>query len=66
LLLQLVKDGKADDGPAFRRIGLTKLSPWADHKALHNDKVLEVFNSDVDMPHRGYDQETGMHRILII
>lgn len=64
LILQLIK-GHARN-PAFRRIGLTKLSPWADNKALHQQKILEVYGSDVDMPHHGYDPETGMHRILIV
>lgn len=69
LILQLVKGKVVKDhekGPAFRRIGLTKLSPWADHKALHNLQILEVYGSDMDMPHQGYDQNTGMHRIVII
>lgn len=64
LILQLVKGHER--GPAFKRIGLTKLSPWADNKALRDQKILEVFPSDIDMPHQGYDAETGMHRILII
>ncbi|RMZ68292.1 heterokaryon incompatibility [Pyrenophora seminiperda CCB06] len=65
LLLQLVRGN--EPGPAFRRIGLTKLSPWADSVALHDYKMLDVYGSDVDMPHyQGYDAETGMHRILIV
>ncbi|KAF2794773.1 hypothetical protein K505DRAFT_241443 [Melanomma pulvis-pyrius CBS 109.77] len=62
LLLQLVK--RHESGPAYKRIGLTKLSPWADSGTA--DKILDVFQSDIDMPHQGYDPETGMHRILII
>ncbi|KAF1949897.1 HET-domain-containing protein [Byssothecium circinans] len=64
LILQLVKGHPM--GNVFRRIGLTRLSPWADHVAVHNDSLLEVYGSDVDMPHQGYDPQTGMHRILLI
>lgn len=62
LILQLVRSHPS--GPAFRRVGLTKLSPWADNGAVH--KILDVFQSDVAMPHQGYDAKTGMHRILIV
>jgi len=61
LLLQLLKE---HDKSTYRRIGLTKLSPWADSGTVH--KILDVYPSDVDMPHQGYDAKTGMHRILII
>jgi hypothetical protein len=69
LLLQEVKGKKIDGiegGGMYRRIGLTKLSPWADHMALQQNKILEVFSSDIDLPHQGFDAETGMHRILIV
>ncbi|KAF2118166.1 hypothetical protein BDV96DRAFT_488974 [Lophiotrema nucula] len=65
LLLQLKRDW-TESGPVFRRIGLTKLSPWADNRAMQEDKVLEAFPSDVDMPHQGYDPETGTHRIVLV
>lgn len=65
LLLQLIKGH--EDGPAYRRIGITKLSPWAANKALHPEHgILEVYGSDVDMPHQGYDGATGTHRILVV
>ncbi|PSN69911.1 HET-domain-containing protein [Corynespora cassiicola Philippines] len=64
LLIQLVKEHSS--GPAFRRIGLTKLSPWADSRALNDEKILESYNSDVDMPHQGYDAMTGEHTILML
>lgn len=72
LLLQLVLKG--DDGrkKAFRRIGLTKLSPWADSKALEEGKdgmakILIPQYRDNDMPHvRGYNAEEGTHEILLV
>lgn len=68
LILQLVRgrdiEGFSGGEHAFRRIGLTKLSPWADHLTAHG--ILEPFESDIGMPHQDYDSKTGMHRILII
>jgi hypothetical protein len=60
LLLQLVHGEKA----TFRRIGLTKLSPWADKLARH--QLLDSFESDVDIPHDDYDAETGTHGFYLI
>lgn len=67
LLLQLVKEDTCD-GPItmYKRIGLTKLSPWADNSAVQSLRILEAFDSDVTIPNQGYDWETGTHRILII
>jgi hypothetical protein len=60
-------------GPAvFRRIGVTKLSPWADSKALARRKgrkefgILEFVQSDINMPYEAYDAETGTHMIKLI
>lgn len=73
LILQLEKSCK--EGPAFRRVGITKLSPYGDHKALEDLEILKAYESDGAMPHRGddpktgkkgYDPETGMHRIFLI
>lgn len=64
LILQLDKNHKK--GVVFRRVGVTKLSPYADHNALDKLKILEAYPSDISMPHRGYDPETGMHRIMIV
>jgi hypothetical protein len=69
LLLQLVPNKRV-----FRRIGLTKLSPWADSEALKQDsargdlepEILKVRESDVDMPHQGYNAQEGLHRIMLI
>jgi hypothetical protein len=81
LLLQLEPEGEHGRQNAFRRIGLTKLSPWADSKALDDTeitasgsrvrtgvpKILRVEDSDVDMPHQGgYDAKEGTHRILLV
>jgi hypothetical protein len=65
LILQLIQGH--ENGPNFRRIGLTKLSPWADVKAFSSEHgILEVYGSDVNMPHQGYDGTTGMHRIRVV
>jgi hypothetical protein len=68
LLLQLVSTKHA-----FRRIGLTKLSPWADSEALKvcadgdlGPEILRVSESDVDMPHQGYNPKNGRHRIVLV
>ncbi|KAJ4339842.1 hypothetical protein N0V95_007679 [Ascochyta clinopodiicola] len=55
----------------FRRIGVTKLSPWADSKALAKSvqddfKILEFMQSDVDMPKERYDAAKGRHMIRLI
>ena len=62
LLLQLIKGHP--DGPAFRRVGLSKLSPWANGRTI--EKIRQPCWNDIDMPHQGYDESTGMHRILLI
>jgi hypothetical protein len=71
LLLQLVPEKNV-----FRRIGLTKLSPWADSKALEDcsinakgdcgPRILKVEESDVGIPHQGYNAEEGLQRIVLI
>ena len=70
LLLQLVPKGDRQFmGPGtFRRIGMTKLSPWADK--LAHEYILEHSPADVELPHQdskesGY-RDTGEHRICII
>jgi hypothetical protein len=61
LILQL--DTNSSERPIFRRIGLTKLSPWRNHRTM--DEILKVRESDVMLPHQGYNHETGMHRIVL-
>ncbi|KAF3035217.1 hypothetical protein E8E12_003757 [Didymella heteroderae] len=59
-------------GPVFKRIGITKLSQWADSKTLEISegqgiyRILEHEHRDVDMPHLDYDSRTGMHKIRLI
>ena len=60
ICLLLLKVGEPN---VFRRIGLTKLSLWADK--VTRSEILEVYPSDVSMPHDGWD-ELGRHRIRII
>ncbi|KAF2631024.1 HET-domain-containing protein [Macroventuria anomochaeta] len=61
----------------FRRIGITKLSPWADSEALARRKdeqgklvgdfkILEMLESDVNMPYENYDPVNGKHMIRLI
>ncbi|UPX18738.1 uncharacterized protein EKO05_0009030 [Ascochyta rabiei] len=58
----------------FRRIGMTKLSPHADRKAMKSllvdgragYKILEVLSSDAMLPHDVYDRKTGMHRLFLV
>ncbi|OAL07385.1 HET-domain-containing protein [Phaeosphaeriaceae sp. SRC1lsM3a] len=73
LILQL--DHSRKERPSFRRVGVTKLSPYGDHKALEGLEILKKYESDGAMPHRGddpktgkkgYDDKTGMHRIFLI
>lgn len=76
LLLQLVLEGKYAEQKAFRRIGLTKLSPWADSKALEEEmdasrksmaKILVPRTGHMNMPHvDGYDPKEGTHKILLV
>jgi hypothetical protein len=73
LILQLDKSYEAGPtgpaGPAFRRIGLTKLSPYGDHKALDGVdemEILKAYESDIAMPCLDYDPATGKHRIVLI
>jgi hypothetical protein len=65
LILQL--DRKREAGPVFKRIGLTKLSPYGDHKALDDYEILKPYDSDTnllwDVP---YNPATGMHRIRLV
>jgi len=64
LLLQAA--GGFEDG-TFRRIGLTKLSPWGDKQARNLETgILKSYESDIAMPCRDYDPETGMHKIVLI
>ncbi|KUI69658.1 hypothetical protein VM1G_04744 [Cytospora mali] len=75
LLLQLAENDKglpkhwkkAERRGTFRRIGLTKLSTWADKTAY--DHILEKLESDVNglpyRPHK-YRPETGHHLIRVI
>jgi len=76
LLLQLVLEGEDGRKKAFRRVGLTKLSPWADSKALEmvDDpkgermaRILIPKARDNDMPHvRGYNAKDRTHEILLM
>lgn len=72
LLLQLVLKGEDGRKKAFRRIGLTKLSPWADSNALEESddgmaKILVPQYRDNDMPHvRAYGADQGTHEILLV
>lgn len=56
----------------FKRIGVTRLSPWADSEALkkkskHDEfKILEFMQSDVDMPYERYDVGRGRHMIRLV
>jgi hypothetical protein len=62
LLLQQIE---SDDQPGvYRRIGLTKLSPWADKLARR--RILDRQESDVDISHQEYDEISGRHQIVII
>jgi Heterokaryon incompatibility protein (HET) len=64
LLLQAAEG--FEDG-TFKRIGLTKLSPWGDKLARNLETgILKSYDSDIDLPHRHYDLETGMHQIVLI
>lgn len=68
LILRLESGGKA-----FSRIGITKLTPYMDRKAMakrdgaSDYEILKVWDSDVNLPHSdGYNVETGDHRICLI
>jgi hypothetical protein len=61
LILRLDTTCKTE--PTFWRIGLTRLSPWRNWKVM--DEILKVYDSDVALPHQGYNPETGMHRIFL-
>lgn len=68
--------GHVAGSAVFRRIGITKLSPWADSEALARPKengkpvgafkILEMLQSDVNMPYERYDPEEGKHLIRLI
>ncbi|KAL1797272.1 hypothetical protein ACET3X_003878 [Alternaria dauci] len=65
LILRLDRTHRAK--PVFRRVGLTKLSPYGDHKALDNHEILKPYDSDANMVENvPYDKMTGMHRIRLI
>ncbi|EDU49608.1 heterokaryon incompatibility protein [Pyrenophora tritici-repentis] len=50
---------------AFRRIGLTKLSPYSDHRCVDDPGILEPYLSDVQMPGK-YNPATGMRQFVLI
>ena len=54
--------GFKGDG-TYRRIGMTKLSPWADK--LAHQHIMTPCQSDADLHHRGY-RDSGEHRICLI
>ncbi|KAF3042819.1 hypothetical protein E8E11_001858 [Didymella keratinophila] len=68
--------GHAAGSAVFRRIGITKLSPWADSEALARPKengnpigdfkILDMLQSDVNMPYERYDPEEGRHLIRLV
>lgn len=65
LLLQACKDPVTQEFEGtFRRIGMTKLSPWADK--LTRQHVLVSSVADVLLPHLNYRDDTGKHEIVII
>jgi len=65
LILRLDKTRPA--GPVFHRIGLTKLSPYGDHRALDDNEILKPYDSDVNMVKDvEYNPKTGMHRICLV
>lgn len=69
LMLQQVRDhGQFRGNGTFRRIGLTKLSPWADKLARQH--IITFSGSDIDLPHvgghDGFDEKNGRHLIRII
>ncbi|KAI8939937.1 hypothetical protein NX059_003663 [Plenodomus lindquistii] len=63
LILQVDRSNEA--GPTFRRIGLTKLSPYADAKTMLEIKTRLKLGIDKDIPNRGYDKKTGHYRIFL-
>jgi hypothetical protein len=62
--LLLGAEGDTHGRGTFRRIGLTKLSPWAD--MLAHRQIRDSFVDDEDLPCLQYDRATGEHRICII
>jgi hypothetical protein len=59
----------------FQRIGVTKLSPFMDRKALTKVetkrgeteyRILAALPSDASLPHAGYDEKTGLHRLHLV
>ena len=72
LLCLLLRYERRSD--TFRRIGMTKLSPSRDRRAMHRDgneggveyKILERWPGDVAFPHNGYNAECGTHRIRLV
>lgn len=76
LLLQLAEDDRdlpadwdeTDRHGTYRRIGLTKLSTWADKETY--ERILDTLDSDLELPrvHKAHDYRgnTGQHLIRII
>src|SRR3569833_2107961 len=66
LLLQLEpeSDPQCMGRGTFRRIGMTKLSTWADK--LAHQYILKSSQAEGNLPHQGYDDVSGKHRICII
>ncbi|KAF3003761.1 hypothetical protein E8E13_009886 [Curvularia kusanoi] len=54
------------DGAVFKRIGISRLSPWGDKQALA--EILEVLKSDVKMPNLDgeYNEEEGTSKIRLV
>ncbi|KAH8666965.1 heterokaryon incompatibility protein-domain-containing protein [Xylariales sp. PMI_506] len=66
LLKSAQHDSRGRGHGTFRRIGLTKLSPWADK--LAREYILESSQADITLPHygHGYNEENGKHLICLI
>jgi hypothetical protein len=59
----------------FKRIGMTKLSPFMDRKACAKVdidgrdleyRILKTSSDDTMLPHAGYDERTGAHRLHLV
>jgi hypothetical protein len=59
----------------FKRVGITKLSQPMDRKAMMKVetrgggteyKILAALPSDASLPHAGYDEKTGLHRLHLV
>jgi hypothetical protein len=62
LLLQSVR--ASGERGVFRRIGLTKLSIWADKMTY--TQILDVEERDISLPCQEYHKETGFHLVKIV